>query len=271
MKKNPRSFSAPHKGHGRRELPKRMVKAAIPKASPLSPSTAPCTSMDPAEIGKKESISDTGNEPDLLVPETDAREIPNISIDYEPSVPESPVYTEACEHGKHVRELALELFHDLASLHGLDSFWEKRLATAAYFHDIGLVSGHKGHHKAGKRMIMENAALPLEPEERVLVALLVLYHRKAWPSKKQKAFAQLNSECRKSLRRTAALLRIADALDYEHTGRITHVKAEVKKKRIELSVQCGEGCSAEMARVQEKGALFVHLFQRELHFQCQTE
>lgn len=273
MKKNHRSFSAPHKGHGRGERSKRVAKTAISlsKASPLSSSTASCIPKPPAEIEKRESIPDTGKEPVFLVPETDGREIPNIPIDYEPSVPKSPVYTEACKHGKHVRELALELFHDLASLHALDSFWEKRLATAAYLHDIGLVSGHKGHQKAGKRMIMEDTALPLEPEERVLVALLVRYHRKSWPSKKHKAFAHLNSECKKGLRRTAALLRIADALDYEHTGRITHVKAEVKKKWVELSVLCREDCSVEMARVQEKGDLFVHLFQRELHFQCQTE
>lgn len=274
MKKNTRSSLGPRKGHGRGTLPKRAVKTdiSISKTSPLSPpATSPGTSMEPAESCKQENMTDRETESIRLAPEADLEEVPNIHIDYASSMPESPVYMKSREHGEHVRRLALELFHDLAPLHGLDGVWENRLATAAQLHDIGLVSGRKGHHKAGKRMIEEDNALSLDPDERLLVALLVRYHRKAWPSPKHKSFAKLAPESRKGLRRATALLRIADALDYEHTGRIAHVKTEVKTNRVELTVECREDCSVEMARVQEKGALFVHLFQRELHFQCQTE
>ena len=121
---------------------------------------------------------------------------------------------ESLRHGRHVAVLAASLFDQLADLHELDDLWRNRLVLAARLHDIGFVEGRKGHHKAGMRYIEEDLSLNMADIDRPFVALLVRYHRKAWPSRRHGRFAALARTDRRSLRRAAALLRFADALDY---------------------------------------------------------
>lgn len=74
---------------------------------------------------------------------------------------------------------------------------------------------------------------------------------------------------RKALRKAASLLRIADALDYTHTGVVGNLAVAVKKHKVIIAVQCSGDCSAEMERVIKKGDLFMHVFGRELECVCQ--
>lgn len=74
---------------------------------------------------------------------------------------------------------------------------------------------------------------------------------------------------RKALRKAASLLRIADALDYTHTGVVGNLAVAVKKRKVIIAVQCSGDCSAEMERVIKKGDLFMHVFGRELECVCQ--
>ena len=64
-------------------------------------------------------------------------------------------------------------------------------------------------------------------------------------------------------------LRIADALDYTHTGVVGNLAVAVKKHKVIIAVQCSGDCSAEMERVIKKGDLFMHVFGRELECVCQ--
>ena len=106
-------------------------------------------------------------------------------------------------------------------------------------------------------------------EDRPYVALLARYHRKAWPSRRHARFDALKKSDRKALRKAASLLRIADALDYTHTGVVGNLAVAVKKRKVIIAVQCSGDCSAEMERVIKKGDLFMHVFGRELECVCQ--
>ena len=79
----------------------------------------------------------------------------------------------------------------------------------------------------------------------------------------------LKKSDRKALRKAASLLRIADALDYTHTGVVGNLAVAVKKRKVIIAVQCSGDCSAEMERVIKKGDLFMHVFGRELECVCQ--
>ena len=181
----------------------------------------------------------------------------------DPADPEA-IRAEAMRHGHRVAVIAAALFQDTASLHGLSDLWGHRLHHAALLHDIGYVEGRKGHHKTAMRMIETGAAPWIEDEDRPFVALLARYHRKAWPSKKQSRFAELGKKDRKALRRAAALLRIADALDYTHQGAVGSVAVSVKKNKVLLALECRGDCSEEIRRVREKGDLFRRLFGKKI-------
>ena len=174
---------------------------------------------------------------------------------------------EIVEHGEHEVRLVDELFEDLEALHGLSEDWRSRLQQAARVHDVGYMVGHKGHQKVGMNMVLEErlpAPLSVKEEDRVLVALLVRYHRKSWPNKKHAVYAALGRKIREDLCAAASLLRIADALDFTHHRVVESLSASVRKRKVVLTLQAQGDCVPEMERALLKGDLFEALFDRKL-------
>lgn len=172
---------------------------------------------------------------------------------------------EAVRHGRHVAALALALFESLAPRFGLDMRWARMLAQAALWHDLGFaVGGRRRHHKRSMEIIEENVFLSLSfgltEAERPLVALLARYHRRAWPSMRHRRFAALCREDRKALRAAAAILRIADALDYRHKGAVEEVRVSLRRHAARLVCFGSEPCGRECRRALKKGDLFEDLY-----------
>lgn len=172
---------------------------------------------------------------------------------------------EAVRHGRHVAALALALFEPLAPRFGLDMRWARMLAQAALWHDLGFAAGgRRRHHKRSMEIIEENVFLSLSfgltEAERPLVALLARYHRRAWPSMRHRRFAALCREDRKALRAAAAILRIADALDYRHKGAVEEVRVSLRRHAVRLVCFGSEPCGRECRRALKKGDLFEDLY-----------
>lgn len=172
---------------------------------------------------------------------------------------------EAVRHGRHVAALALALFEPLAPRFGLDMRWARMLAQAALWHDLGFAAGgRRRHHKRSMEIIEENVFLSLSfgltEAERPLVALLARYHRRAWPSMRHRRFAALCREDRKALRAAAAVLRIADALDYRHKGAVEEVRVSLRRHAARLVCFGSEPCGRECRRALKKGDLFEDLY-----------
>ncbi len=116
-------------------------------------------------------------------------------------------------HGDHVEALARQLFEAFLPLHMLDEEYERILAHAALLHDIGYFVAAKGHHRHGAYLVLNDQEMRDYPlNDRELLAGIVRNHRKrpeaapkAWPKERRQALMWLS-----------ALLRVADALDYEH-------------------------------------------------------
>ena len=179
-----------------------------------------------------------------------------------------PEQDASLEHGRHVAFLADRLFDELAELHGLGKKWRRRLHLAALLHDIGFAEGRRKHHKISMRRIETDTTLGIADKDRPLVALLARYHRKAWPSQKHRRFADLSGKKRDAICKVAALLRIADGLDYRHLSNIQDVSVEVTDSAIRLQLRsCGE-CAPEQARAVKKGDLLEHLTERTLECTC---
>lgn len=117
-------------------------------------------------------------------------------------------------HGGHVAKLARQLFEAFSPLHMLGEDYERILVHAAQLHDIGYFVAAKGHHKHGAYLVEHDELMQDYPAaDRLLLAGVVRNHRKRaqaaprdWPRERRQALVWLS-----------ALLRVADALDYEHT------------------------------------------------------
>lgn len=183
-------------------------------------------------------------------------------------LPGSPELEATRRHGQHVAHLAEQLFDQLQPLHGLDGRWLYRLRIACCLHDIGFASGRKGHHKKGMRIVEQDTSLALLPEDRSLVAQLVRYHRKAWPALRHRRFAALGKKDREALNKAAALIRMADALDYRHMEAVRDVAVDLQPGKVVLTLSGARDCAPEQDRLLVKGDLFMHIFGVELECVC---
>jgi CHAD domain-containing protein len=169
------------------------------------------------------------------------------------------------EHAQHVTRLALRLFEALQPLHGLGAQERLWLEWGALLHDIGWIEGAQQHHKTSLRLILDSALLPLSPRERLLVAAVARYHRRALPSNKHKHFAALDSADKQRVRVLAGILRVADGLDRTHRGLVADLSCDVAPEQIVVRCTSNGDSAEEYRAARDKGRLF------EAVFQCQLE
>src|SRR5205823_3175658 len=155
-----------------------------------------------------------------------------------------------------------QLFDDLQSVHGFSDRDRLLLRAAALLHDVGDFVRYDGHHKHSYYLILHSDIMGLSAEERAIVANVARYHRKSAPDPAHPNFRDLEKEARGKVRGLAAILRIADALDREHLGKVASARAVVdsNKRRLSLVITGREDRELEEWTVQAKSDLVRDVF-----------
>lgn len=171
-------------------------------------------------------------------------------------------------HARQVARLALLLFKATLPLHELDQRAALLLERAALLHNAGMLIAHKAHHKHSFTLITKTPLPDVSEEERHEIACIARYHRRALPQKSHPEYAQLEKAARKRVSQLAALVRVADALDYGHDGRVEGVTAEIEEETVRffISAQHGLHADAELARARQKSDLFEKTFKYHARF-----
>jgi exopolyphosphatase/guanosine-5'-triphosphate,3'-diphosphate pyrophosphatase len=177
-------------------------------------------------------------------------------------------------HARQVERLTDMLFRATQALHKQDEAARRLLARAAFLHNTGMLVEVRRHHKHSYRLINETALPGFTEQERHEIACIARYHRRALPSTQHEEFAQLKPEARKRVSRLAALLRIADALDFNHDGRVLYLfsLAEQCNKEtwtIALQVRRLADLDLEIEHAYAKADLFEKVFKRKLRLVVQ--
>ena len=169
-------------------------------------------------------------------------------------------------HAEAVDRLAAQLFDDLWSIHGMSARDRLLLRAAAMLHDIGDFVRYDGHHKHSYYLIQHSDIMGFSLEERSVVANVARYHRKGLPDPAHPNFRDLDKDARARVRSLAAILRVADALDREHLGKVTGVRAEVDegRRRVVLHLQGEADRELEEWTVKQKGDLLRDEFGLEV-------
>jgi exopolyphosphatase/guanosine-5'-triphosphate,3'-diphosphate pyrophosphatase len=165
-------------------------------------------------------------------------------------------------HGELVAQLAMQLFDVLHAEHRLGERDRLLLRAAALLHDIGDYVRYDGHHKHSYYLITHSDIMGLTPDERAIVANVARYHRKSAPDPSHPNFRDLDKDARAKVRGLAAILRIADALDREHLGKVKALHAEIdpSKRRLHLSVTGDEERELEEWTVRAKSEMLRDVF-----------
>ncbi len=166
------------------------------------------------------------------------------------------------EHARSVDNLCAQLFDDLAPLHEMSAREKLLLRASAWLHDVGDRIRYEGHHKHSQYIVEHSDIMGLSRLERTMVSLVARYHRKGEPKDENPGFKDLSREHRLIVRKITAILRIADALDKEHLGRVNGVRAQVHEPRKQVSLRLsGKGDRAlEEWALTDKAKLFETLF-----------
>lgn len=170
------------------------------------------------------------------------------------------VYPGIQSHSRHVTELALRIFDALQPLHSLGVHDRFLLGCAGELHDIGWKYGQAGHNRRGAEMLFSDETLPFDLEERGILAFIVLSHRGKVRLATCPYLDFISPEYRKNVLMLAAILRIADGLDYPHTGSVHEVQCIISADDVTCTVTSTGDATVEKERAQGKADLFVQVF-----------
>ena len=179
-------------------------------------------------------------------------------------------------HSEHVASLALQLYDGLLAWGWQPSIdaasARSSLLAAALLHDVGKSEGQKGHHKVSFDLIRAHGnPLGWKPADLQRAAIVARFHRGVLPTRKHKTLRDLLPDEQKATIQLAAVLRLANALDTAHDGRIRRIHIDIdndqvksKSKRNEALIIAAEGYSS-LGQAGRTIAAERHLLETVLH------
>ncbi|HNX17181.1 MAG TPA: CHAD domain-containing protein [Methanoregula sp.] len=174
------------------------------------------------------------------------------------------VAPEQAAHSRTVAGLALRLFDELSPLHGLSPRDRTLLLYAALVHDIGWTAGQAGHQKKSAELILSCGDLPVPVREQGIIALVAGLHGANEEFRPTGFWYLLSPSDQHRVRALAAILRVADGLDYLHAGTVTDLHCTIGATEVQCSPVCTGDALTEKARAAKKSALFTDVFGKTL-------
>ncbi|MCE1195497.1 HD domain-containing protein, partial [bacterium] len=163
-------------------------------------------------------------------------------------------------HARHVRALCVAIFDALSKEHGLGNHERLLLETAAILHDIGTYIRASGHHRHGEYIVANSEIFGLNRSDINIVSNVVRYHRRTPPSPSHVNYISLPREDRTAVMKLSAILRVADALDRNHSGRVADARFEKSGDKFLISSPKDLDLSLEKLSLADKGDMFEDVF-----------
>jgi exopolyphosphatase / guanosine-5'-triphosphate,3'-diphosphate pyrophosphatase len=138
------------------------------------------------------------------------------------------------------------------------------LEAAAYLLDVGHYISGVSHHKHSYYVVVNSDMPGFTDRERLLIASLCRYHRKALPSPVHGAYQSLSTEERKVLMQLIPILRLADNLDRSHDQSIDGVECRVQNGEVELLVHSHGDIDLVEWGAQRAADAFQQVFNRRV-------
>jgi exopolyphosphatase/guanosine-5'-triphosphate,3'-diphosphate pyrophosphatase len=168
------------------------------------------------------------------------------------------------DHARTVAHMATWIFDATSALHGLGADHRMLLEAAATLHDVGQFVNMTGHHKHSYHLIRNAPLVGLAENEKEIVANTARYHRKSLPKPEHETYRALAEGDRRLVDRLAAILRIADAMDVEHGGKVEEALVQRRDRRVTFRIDGRDDLLLEQWAVARKSKLFEKAFDVEV-------
>jgi exopolyphosphatase / guanosine-5'-triphosphate,3'-diphosphate pyrophosphatase len=175
-------------------------------------------------------------------------------------------YRYDASHGRHVAALAVRLFDELRSEHGLGERDRLLLEVAGLLHDIGIFVNLRGHHKHAQYILGVSEIFGLSRDDMALIANVARYHRRAAPNKSHLPYMALDSAARVRVNKLGAILRVANALDADHLQKVREVRVLREDDQWVLEVDGGGDLTLERLASLARADLLTEVFGRKVAF-----
>jgi exopolyphosphatase/guanosine-5'-triphosphate,3'-diphosphate pyrophosphatase len=121
------------------------------------------------------------------------------------------------EHAQQVARLALAIFDQTRSVHGLGDRERDWLEFGALLHDVGVHISYERHNRHSYYLIKNGDLRGFDPLEIEMIALIARYHRQGTPKKSHGGYGDLKSSKRRAVKALSAMVRLAEGLDRSHS------------------------------------------------------
>ncbi len=166
------------------------------------------------------------------------------------------------KHAAQVARLALSLFDQTRWIHRMGAADRNMLEYSAHLHDIGYLVGYPKHHKHAYYLIMNCGLDGFSAEELEVLANVVRYHRKSFPKITHPNFARLGKANQGAVRKLAAILRVAEALDRSHAQLVQSLSCRKSGRTLLVKLRTKEDPELEIWGAQRKQDLFAAVFKK---------
>jgi len=168
------------------------------------------------------------------------------------------------KHADKVAAMAATLFESLLPLHRLPVPLGRLLQAAAYLHDVGHFISDTRHHKHSYYVVVNSDLPSFTERERLMIANLCRYHRKAMPDANHDNYKLLTAEEQTQLAAMIPLLRLADSLDLGREQRVENVKVRMDNGAVELELVSSGDVELEEWAARRVDAVFQQVYGRPL-------
>jgi exopolyphosphatase/guanosine-5'-triphosphate,3'-diphosphate pyrophosphatase len=175
------------------------------------------------------------------------------------------------DHAQHVVRLALALFDQTRSLHGLTDREREWLEYAALMHDIGALISFARHHRHSYYLIKNGDLRGFHPDEIEIIALVARYHRRGTPRKSHPEYADLPASVRRTIRALASILRVAESLDRSHAQVVSGLDIVDEGEHLLIRLEVREDAELELWASNRHLQPFERLVGRRARIQIGAE
>jgi CHAD domain-containing protein/DNA-binding CsgD family transcriptional regulator len=184
-----------------------------------------------------------------------------------------PTITDFCRahgvdlrHARFVAGEALALFNLLKPTHRLPKKRRKLLRQAALLCNIGAAGDPEHPHAAGRDLILAQPLRGISTTDRLALACVIAFQRERVKPEREPTLAALEEKLHSQVLALAALLQVAEALDFSRTRSTTVQAAEgADGPRTELTVG-GPQAGMDAQHAAARAGLWYQLFNQEIVF-----
>jgi exopolyphosphatase / guanosine-5'-triphosphate,3'-diphosphate pyrophosphatase len=166
-----------------------------------------------------------------------------------------------------IRDLAMQLFRRLKSVHRLPAEYADWLEAAAMLHEVGAFINRSGRRRHTHYIIANSELFGYTPIQRRIIAAIARYVGNSLPAAGDSALKLVPRPDQVQAPKAVALLRLARALDQARRGAVRDLNVHIKQDgpvSLKLTSASPEGVELELWAIEQERNYFKSVFGRDL-------